>query len=100
MIFRISQSTTFRRWFNRLRDKRAAARIKLRLSAVTEGNFGDVRSVGAGVFEMRIHHGPGYRIYFIRESDEVVALLCGGDKSTQRRDIERAQVMARERSQP
>ena len=99
MVVRVLQSATFERWLNRLRDRRAAARIKLRLSALSDGNFGDVKSIGAGVFEMRTHYGPGYRLYFIREGEEVVVLLCGGDKSTQRQDIERAQRMAKERRQ-
>ena len=61
---------------------------------VSLGNFGDARSVGDGVFEMRIHYGPGYRIYFIREGTTVVVLLCGGDKDSQSRDIRRAKGLA------
>ena len=96
MVLRIVQSITFERWLVRLRDKRAIARIKLRLSAVSDGNFGDMRSVGNGVFELRIHSGPGYRLYLVREGDEVVVLLYGGDKSSQQRDIKRAHELARE----
>ena len=96
MVLRIVQSITFERWLVRLRDKRAIARIKLRLSAVSDGNFGDMRSVGNGVLELRIHSGPGYRLYLVREGDEVVVLLYGGDKSSQQRDIKRAHELARE----
>ena len=96
MVLRIVQSITFERWLVRLRDQRAIARIKLRLSAVSDGNFGDMRSVGNGVFELRIHSGPGYRLYLVREGDEVVVLLYGGDKSSQQRDIKRAHELARE----
>lgn len=60
------------------------------------GNPGDIRSLGGGVSEIRIDYGPGYRVYFVRRADEVVVLLCGGDKSTQVRDIEVAREMARE----
>ena len=96
MVLRIVQSITFERWLVRLRDQRAIARIKLRLSAVSDGNFGDMRSVGNGVLELRIHSGPGYRLYLVREGDEVVVLLYGGDKSSQQRDIKRAHELARE----
>ena len=96
MVLRIVQSIAFERWLIRLRDKRAIARIKLRLSAVSDGNFGDMRSVGNGVLELRIHSGPGYRLYLVREGDEVVVLLYGGDKSSQQRDIKRAHELARE----
>ena len=71
------------------------ARINARLRNVSLGNVGDSRSVGGGVFEMRVHHGPGYRIYFLRE-DATVVLLCGGDKGSQQRDIERAGRLAKE----
>ena len=74
----------------RLRDDRAVVRITARLRRVAQGNLGDVRSVGDGVSEMRIHHGQGYRLYFIRRGSEVIVLLCGGDKGSQCRDINRA----------
>ena len=69
------------------------ARINARLRNVSLGNAGDARPVGGGLFEMRVHHGPGYRLYFLREGTTVV-LLCGGDKGSQQRDIERAGRLA------
>lgn len=77
-----------------MQDRRAVARINARLRNVTFGHFGDVKSVGEGISEMRIHHGPGYRLYFIRDGVRIVVLLCGGHKDTQTRDIERASQLA------
>ena len=71
-------------------------RIVAKLLAAEDGHLGDVRSVGGGVYEMRIHYGPGRRDYFITPGDELIVLLCGGDKDSQRRDIERAKRMATE----
>ena len=79
----------FRRWFRRL-DNRAAARIAIALERMAEGNPGDVRSVGEGVSERRIQFGPGYRIYFGRDGETLIILLCGGDKRRQQRDIQTA----------
>ena len=95
-MVRILQTETFRWWLQRLRDDRAVVRITARLRRVAQGNLGDVRSVGDGVSEMRIHFGQGYRLYFIRRGSEVIVLLCGGDKGSQRRDINRAIRMAGE----
>ena len=95
-MVKVLQTETFSRWLRRLRDKQAVSRIVARLEAAGAGHFGDVQAVGSGVSEMRIHYGPGYRLYFIRRGAEVIVLLCGGDKSSQRRDIERARRMARE----
>ncbi|MXW68224.1 MAG: type II toxin-antitoxin system RelE/ParE family toxin [Gemmatimonadales bacterium] len=89
-------SDTFRRWLKNLRDKRARARIVVRIERVVEGNFGDHRSVGGGVGELRIDVGAGYRIYYTIRDNAVVILLCGGDKSRQQNDIERARRMAGE----
>ena len=95
-MIEVIQSSTFRRWVRGLRDQRAVARINARLRNVSLGNLGDARSVGQGIYEMRIHYGPGYRLYFIREGRSVVVLLCGGDKDSQSRDIERARRLALE----
>lgn len=74
-------------WIRRLRDRRAAARVALRVDRLALGNPGDVKPVGEGVSELRIDYGPGYRVYFIQEGQVVIILLCGGDKATQARDI-------------
>lgn len=80
----------FEEWFGKLKDKTAKARIATRIDRLRLGNFGDCKSVGLGVFELRIHAGPGHRVYFGLIGIEVVLLLGGGDKSTQSRDISMA----------
>ena len=95
-MYAILRSSTFDRWLSRLRDRQAVNRIVARLLAAEDGHLGDVRPVGGGVSEMRIQYGPGYRIYFIRRRAELIILLCGGDKDSQQRDIERARRMATE----
>ena len=89
------QSATFKRWIRSLRDRAVVARIHARLRNVSLGNLGDVKTVGSGVFEIRVHYGPGYRIYCLRDGTTVV-LLSGGDKSSQARDIERAGQLAKD----
>jgi putative addiction module killer protein len=81
-------------WLNGLRDDRARRAIQVRIIRLGAGNFGDAKSVGGSVSEMRIDHGPGYRIYFTRVGAIVVVLLCGGDKSSQARDIDAARRLA------
>src|SRR5690242_11586472 len=90
------RSSVFDRWLSKLRDQKGKARILARIASATLGNFGDCRPVGGGVSEMRIHAGPGYRVYFVRRGETVYLLLAGGDKSSQAKDIERALHMARE----
>ena len=90
------RTAEFDEWLRRLRDVRGKARILARLEAAELGNFGDCEPVGEGVVEMRVHTGPGYRVYFTRQGKLVYVLLLGGDKSTQRRDIKRAIWLARE----
>ena len=80
----------FSEWLSGVRDLRAVNRIEARLARLVAGNFGDTKSVGQGVLELRIDWGPGYRVYFARLGQVVVLLLCGGDKRTQHKDIERA----------
>ena len=82
---------TFRDWLEGLRDRQARAKIRVRLNRVRLGNFGDCKSAGHGVSELRIPHGPGYRVYFGRKGNTVVILLYGGDKKTQSGDIALAQ---------
>ena len=83
---------SFTEWFESIRDMKTQTRIRRQLTRLEVGNFGDCQSVGGGVFELRIHFGPGYRIYFGEISNTVLLLLCGGDKSSQPRDIERAKA--------
>jgi putative addiction module killer protein len=79
-------------WLQGLRDRQARTRIQARLARVAVGNFGDAEPVGEGVLELRIDWGPGYRVYFSRTGKVIVLLLCGGDKRTQQKDIERAKT--------
>ena len=83
----VRQTDEFTRWFSRLRDNRARARIRARIDRLSEGNPGDARPVGEGVSEMRIDYGPGYRVYYSQRGQRFVMLLAGGDKSNQERDI-------------
>ena len=90
----IYTTDTFDTWFESLRDRQAARRIQARIDRAEDGNFGDHKSVGEGVSEMRIHYGPGFRVYFTLRGMEVVILLAGGDKSSQSQDIQTAQALA------
>ena len=87
------ESATFERWIRGLRDRAAVARINARLRNVSLGNVGDVKALSNHIFEMRVHHGPGYRLYCLRDGTTVV-VLCAGDKGSQQRDIERARRLA------
>ncbi|HEY8096108.1 MAG TPA: type II toxin-antitoxin system RelE/ParE family toxin [Methylobacter sp.] len=84
------KSDEFDAWLVGLKDPVGKAQIFLRLDRAAKGNFGDCEPVGTGVFEMRVHYGPGYRVYFTRRGAVIYLLLLGGDKSTQKRDIKRA----------
>ncbi|HDR9471815.1 type II toxin-antitoxin system RelE/ParE family toxin [Burkholderia multivorans] len=90
------RSTEFNDWLANLRDQRGKARIAARLISAQLGNFGEYRVLDEGVCELKIDFGPGYRVYYVRRGEVVYLLLCGGDKSTQRKDIKRAAQMARE----
>lgn len=90
------RSDDFDRWLTGLADEKAKARILARLRSAMHGNFGDCEPVGAGVSEMRIHVGKGYRVYYTRTGNNVYFLLGGGDKSTQRKDIKRVKILSRE----
>ena len=96
MAYTVIMSETFRRWMKALRDRQAQARIAVRLDRVVEGNFGDHRSVGQGVSELRINVAQGYRVYYTIRDTTLVILLCGGNKASQQQDIHLAQRMARE----
>jgi len=89
-MIEIIHSETFVKWFDRLRDRRARARIQARIDRFATGNPGDVKLLREGISELRIDYGPGYRIYFMQRGSVVVVLLAGGDKSSKERDIERA----------
>ncbi|MCY4133179.1 MAG: type II toxin-antitoxin system RelE/ParE family toxin [Nitrospira sp.] len=95
-MIEIRQTDVYARWFRRLRDSQARARINTRIRRLSLGNPGNVRAVGEGVSELRIDYGPGYRVYFVRRGQSLALLLAGGDKSTQDQDIEKAHNLARE----
>ncbi|WP_309947271.1 type II toxin-antitoxin system RelE/ParE family toxin [Tardiphaga robiniae] len=90
----IKRTDEFSIWLKNLRDIRARAKILSRIDRLELGNPGDVAPVGDGVSEMRIHYGPGYRVYFVRRGNELIILLCGGDKSSQSADIAAAKQLA------
>lgn len=92
----VRRTDSYDRWFQRLRDRQARARINIRVRRLSLGKPGDVRPVGGGVSELRIDYGPGYRVYFAHENPGVAVLLLGGDKRTQNQDIQRARAFARE----
>lgn len=96
MSIEIKQTETFRKWLVKLKDERARGLISSRLSRLAFGLAGDVEPVGDGISELRIHYGPGYRVYFKRQGATLVFLLCGGDKSSQRKDIDTAKRLAGE----
>ncbi|MPZ97109.1 MAG: type II toxin-antitoxin system RelE/ParE family toxin [Propionibacteriales bacterium] len=90
------KSTTFDRWLRKLKDRRAAARVLVRIDRLAAGNPGDVKPVGSGISELRIDHGPGYRVYYLRDGPRLILLLCGGDKSSQDRDVKESHRIAEE----
>ena len=94
-MLEIRETSAYARWFSALRDRTTKARIDIRIRRLSLGNPGDVRPVGEGVSELRIHYGPGYRIYFIKQGETVVILLAGGEKSSQGDDIKNAKDLAR-----
>lgn len=95
-IISIQTTEVFDDWFAGLKDKQAARRVQVRIDRAEDGNFGDCEPVGEGVSEVRIHYGPGYRVYFVQRGIEIVILLAGGNKSTQSKDIKTALEIARQ----
>jgi len=97
----IKQSTTFIKWFRKLKDRKARAAILVRVDRLAEGHLGDVKPVkgAVGIQELRVHLGPGYRVYFREQDGQIIILLCGGDKSSQIKDIKKAIQIDRELSE-
>ena len=94
-MIEIRQTDAYVTWFDRLRDNMAKTRILIRIRRISLGNFGDVKPVGAGVSELRVDYGPGYRVYFLRKGEALAVLLGGGDKRTQSRDIQKAIALSK-----
>ena len=92
----VQASDAFKRWMRRLRDTRARTLIAERIQRLVNGGPADVKSVGCNVSELRVHAGPGYRVYFTRRGQQLIILLCAGDKNSQASDIQKAQRMAAE----
>ena len=90
----VRQTERFARWLDGLRDLRGRAKVQARIERLIGGNPGDVRPVGAGVSELRINYGPGYRVYYLQKGAELIVLLAGGDKSSQAKDIDEALLLA------
>jgi len=95
-VIELKQTETFKKWRQRLKDERIRGLITSRLDRLAYGHAGDVKPLGEGVSELRIHYGPGYRIYFQKHGAQIIILLCGGDKSTQANDIRTAKRLAQE----
>lgn len=95
-IVTVIPTTRFTAWLSELKDRRAQAKIAIRIARIEAGNFGDAKSVGDRVSELRVTYGPGYRVYFTRKGEEVVILLVGGEKGSQARNIAKAKEMAEE----
>jgi len=93
-MYYLQRTREFDRWLRRLRDMRAKARILARLRSAELGNLGEVEPVGGGISELKVHYGPGYRVYFKRTEKVVLLILCGGSKSTQEKDILKAKTLA------
>lgn len=95
-MMEIRQTEDYRKWFDKLKDRNARARIDIRLRRLSLRNYGDVKSLGEGVSELKIDYGPGYRVYFTKKGSMMIILLAGGDKTTQTEDIEKAKKLVHE----
>ena len=99
-MYQVQQTDSFARWLSKQKDHRVIARILVRIESLRQGNAGDSKSLGSGLHELRIHFGPGFRVYYTRKSGLVILLLCGGDKSSQSKDIAHARrIMAELRAE-
>ena len=97
-MYQVQQTDNFAKWLSKLKDRRAIAKILVRIESLRQGNTGDSKSLGSGLHELRIHFGPGFRVYYTPKSGLVILLLCGGDKSSQSRDIAHARRILAELS--
>ncbi len=95
-MYQVKKTEQFTKWYGKLKDDMAKARIAMRITQTEQGNLGDTKSVGDGIHEIRIHYGPGYRLYYTNENGNIIFLLVGGDKSTQQSDIEKAKEIKKE----
>ena len=95
-MIEVRKTEIFTKWFDNLKDRRARARIQVRIDRIEMGNFGDIAPVGEGVSELRIFYGPGYRVYLVQKNSVVVILLSGGVKSSQQSDITKAKKIAKQ----
>lgn len=96
MKYEVKQTSIFKDWLKKLKDRQALKIIALRLTRAVNGNLGDVKSLGSNLSEMRIFVGKGYRLYFTIKNGQIIVLLCGGDKSSQSKDIEKAKKLLNE----
>ena len=94
-MFEIRQTDEFNKWLKRLKERKTRNILLERIDRVRLGNIGDAKPVGGGVSELRIHVGPGYRVYFAQDGKTIVVLLCGGDKGSQEKDIPKAKKLAK-----
>tara|TARA_R110002072_G_scaffold184436_1_gene340984 strand:- start:2448 stop:2738 length:291 start_codon:yes stop_codon:yes gene_type:complete len=95
-MYQVHQTDSFAKWLSKLKDRRAIAKILVRIESLRQGNTGDSKSLGSGLHELRLHYGPGFRVYYTRKSGLIVLLLCGGDKSSQSKDIAHARRIMNE----
>jgi putative addiction module killer protein len=95
-MYEIETTEEFDIWLNGLRDINAKGFIAKRITIMSTGSIGETRSLGGGLFEAKVRYGPGYRLYFINKEGRIIVLLCGGNKTTQQRDIKRAKELAKE----
>jgi putative addiction module killer protein len=95
-MYEIKSTKTFSKWLSKLKDMKGRIAVARRIERMEDGNFGDVKSVGTRISELRITTGPGYRVYFTKKEETIIILLIGGDKSTQSKDIEKAEILLEE----